>query len=376
VDFAFSPEQEMLRETARAFLAKDSPSATVRRVMETEHGYDPIFWKKIADQGWTALGIPDEYGGYGSFLDLVVVLEEMGRRVVPGPFLETMAFALPALLEAGTTSQKREFLPAIAAGTCRGALAFTEPSARWDALGVNLVAERTAQGWRLDGTKTFVSGAGAADYLVVAARTAGEGEEGITLFLVKGRPAGMSVKPLSTMDLTRRWYEVAFAGVNLPSDALMGQVDRGWAPLRRVLDAATVALCAEMIGGAAQVLELSVDYAKVRHQFGKPIGIYQAISHRLADMLVEVESARSLTYYAAWAIEADAADRSVAASIAKAYTSDAYRHVAGAGLQVHGGIGFTWEHDLQLYFKRAKVSEVSLGDATFHRELVAQALDL
>jgi alkylation response protein AidB-like acyl-CoA dehydrogenase len=376
VDFAFSEEQEMLRTAAREFLTKVSPSSVVRKLMETEDAYDPALWKRIAEQGWTGLGIPERYGGFGTFLDLIVVLEETGRVLLPGPFFETMGMAVPAVLEAGTEAQKKEVLTAIAAGEARATVAVTEPLGRWDADGVALAARRSGGGWKLDGKKLFVPGAGVADYIVIAARTRGSGEDGITLFLAKGRPNGLTIKPLATMDMTHKWYELEFDDVELTADSVMGEVDKGWPPLRRALDAATAALCAEMVGGAAHVLETSVDYAKTRHQFGKPIGIYQAVSHKLADMLLEVESARSVTYYAAWAVEADAPDRALAASIAKAYTSDAYRRAAGNGIQVHGGIGFTWEHDMHLYFKRAKASEVTLGDATYHRELVAQALDL
>jgi alkylation response protein AidB-like acyl-CoA dehydrogenase len=376
MDFAFSEEQEMLRSSARTLLAKASPSAVVRKLMETEDAYDADLWKKVAEQGWTALGIPEEYGGFGTFLDLVVVLEETGRVLLPGPFFETMGMAVPAILEAGTDAQKKEVLGAIAAGDARATLAFTEPSGRWDAEGVTLSAQKSGEGWTLNGTKLFVPGAGVADYTVVAARTRSSGEDGITLFLVKGRPAGMSVKPLSTLDMTHKWYEVKFENVQLGADALMGEADKGWTPLRRALDWATAGICAEMVGGAQKVLEDSVEYAKTRQQFGKPIGIYQAVSHKLADMLLEVESAKSVTYYAAWTVDADAPDRALACSIAKAYTSDAYRHATGSGIQVHGGIGFTWEHDMHLYFKRAKASEVTLGDPTFHRELVAEALDL
>ncbi|MDQ6773199.1 MAG: acyl-CoA dehydrogenase, partial [Candidatus Dormibacteraeota bacterium] len=212
--------------------------------------------------------------------------------------------------------------------------------------------------------------------LIVAARTRGGGEEGVTLFLIKGRPDGLKVSPMKTLDMTRRWYEVRFEGVQVAAQAVMGAPDQGWAPLKRALDWGAAALCAEMVGGAQHVLAQSVDYAKTRQQFGTPIGVYQAVSHKLADVLLETESAKSATYYAAWAVDADAPDRALATSMAKAYVSDAYRRAAGSGIQVHGGIGFTWEHDMHLYFKRAKASEVTLGDATYHRELVAQALDL
>ena len=376
MDFAFSEEQEMLRRSARDFLAKECSSKVVRKLMESSDTYDEGLWRKLAGLGWTALGIPEEYGGVGTFLDLVVVLEEAGRALMPGPFFATMGLAVPAIIEAGTEAQKKEALSAIAQGSARATLAFTEPSGRWDAGSVALTAKPSGGGWRLDGVKQFVPDAEAADYIVVAARTRGEGEDGISLFLVKGRPNGMTVNPLKTLDQTRRWSEVRFDGVKLEADSLMGTGDKAWPQLKRALEWATAALCAEMVGGTQKVLETSTEYAKTRHQFGKPIGIYQAVSHKLADMLVLSESGRSATYYAAWAVDADAPDRSLAASMAKAYVSDAYRKVAGDGIQVHGGIGFTWEHDMHLYFKRAKSSEVTLGDATYHRELVAQSLDL
>jgi len=376
MDFAFSEEQEMLRRSARDFLAKECSSKVVRKLMESSDTYDEGLWKKVAGLGWTALGIPEEYGGVGTFLDLVVVLEEAGRALMPGPFFATMGLAVPAIIEAGTEAQKQEALGAIAQGSARATLAFTEPSGRWDAGSVTLTAKPSGGGWQLDGVKQFVPDAQAADFIVVAARTRGEGEDGISLFLVKGRPKGMTITPLKTLDQTRRWNEVRFDGIKLDADSLMGAGDKAWPHLKRALEWATAALCAEMVGGTQKVLETSTEYAKTRHQFGKPIGIYQAVSHKLADMLVLSESGRSATYYAAWAVDADAPDRSLAASMAKAYVSDAYRKVAGDGIQVHGGIGFTWEHDMHLYFKRAKSSEVTLGDATYHRELVAQSLDL
>ena len=366
----------MLRRAAREFLAKECGPKVVRKLMESEDGYDAALWKKIADLGWTALGIPEQYGGVGTFLDLVVVLEEAGRALLPGPFFSTMGLAVPVILEAGTDGHKKGALAAIASGSARATLAFTEPSGRWDASSVALRAQPKGDGWLLDGVKLFVPDAAIADYLVVVARSRGEGEEGITLFLVEGRPKGLTVKPVETLDMTRRWSELHFDGVQLDADSVMGAPDRAWPRLKRGLEWATAALCAEMVGGVQKVLETSTEYAKTRHQFGKPIGIYQAVSHKLADMLVLSESGKSATYYAAWAIDADAPDRSLASSMAKAYVSDAYRKVAGDGIQVHGGIGFTWEHDMHLYFKRAKSSEVTLGDATYHRELVAQALDL
>jgi alkylation response protein AidB-like acyl-CoA dehydrogenase len=376
MDFAFSEEQEMLRSATREFLGRQCPPSYVRRVLEAEDAWDPEMWARLVDLGWTALGIPEEYGGVGSFLDLVVVLEEAGRALLPGPFFATMGLGVPAVLEAGTAAQRQHALSKIAAGEARATLALTEPSGRWDADGISIRATQSGGGWRLDGTKLFVPDAALATFTVVAARTGASGPDGVTLFLVEGRPPGMTVTALDTLDMTRRWYQVSFEGVELSGDAVMGAAGKGWEPLRRALEWGEAALCAEMVGGAQWVLDTSVDYAKTRHQFGRPIGVYQAVSHKLSDMLLETESARSATYYAAWAVDADAPDRSMAASIAKAYVSDAYRRAAGNGIQVHGGIGFTWEHDMHLYFKRAKASEVTLGDATYHRELVAQALDL
>jgi alkylation response protein AidB-like acyl-CoA dehydrogenase len=376
VDFAFSEEQEMLRRSAREFLAKECPPKVVRRLMDSPDAYDPALWKKLADLGWTALGIPEQYGGVGTFLDLVVVLEEAGRALLPGPYFATMGLAVPAIIEAGTEAQKKDVLGSIASGEARATLALTEPSGRWDATGIAMTAKPAGGGWQLDGVKQFVPDSDGADFIVVAARTRGEGEDGISLFLVKGRPQGMTVQQLKTLDMTRRWSELRFEGVQVGADALMGAPHTAWPRLKRALEWGTAALCAEMVGGTQKVLETSTEYAKTRQQFGKPIGIYQAVSHKLADMLVLAESGRSATYYAAWAVDADAPDRALATSMAKAYVSDAYRKVAGDGIQVHGGIGFTWEHDMHLYFKRAKASEVTLGDATFHRELVAQALDL
>ena len=255
MDFAFSEEQEMLRRSTRDFLAKECSSKVVRRLMESADPYDKALWQKVAGLGWTALGIPEEYGGVGTFLDLTVVLEEAGRALLPGPFFSTMGLAVPALIEAGTEAQKKEVLGAIADGSARATLALTEPSGKWDAGSVMLTAKPSGGAWQLDGVKLFVPDAEAADYMVVAARTRGEGEDGISLFLIKGRPHGMTVTPLKTLDMTRRWSEVRFDGMKLDADSLMGTAGRAWPQLKRALEWATAALCAEMIGGAQKVLE-------------------------------------------------------------------------------------------------------------------------
>ncbi len=379
MDFGFSPEQEMLRATARKFLENECTSGFVRARMEEPAGVTDEFWAKLAEQGWLGLVYPEEHGGSGlGFVDLTVLMEEMGRVVMPGPFLSTVLLGGLAIREAGSPAQKKEWLARIAAGRARTTLAWTEPSARWDAAGVTCAAREDRGGFVLNGTKLFVLDAHLADALVVVART-GEGktpEDGVSLLLVPKGTRGMEVKLLPTMDQTRKLCEVSFKDASVPADALMGLKGRAWPTLARVVERATVALCAEMCGGAQRVLDMTTDYAKIRVAFGKPIGTYQGVKHKAADMLVDVENAKSLTYYAAWAVDENAPEAALAASMAKAYVTDAYRKVAGAGIQLHGGIGFTWEHDLHLYFKRAKSSEFTFGDATYHRERVAQLINL
>jgi alkylation response protein AidB-like acyl-CoA dehydrogenase len=379
MNFGFNEEQELLRNTARKFFDNECASEIVRKLMDGPEGMTPDLWKKIAEQGWTGLIFPDEHGGMGlGFVDLVVLMEEMGRAVVPGPFFSTVLLGGLAIREAGTDAQKKAWLPKISSGEARATLAWMEPSAELGARGITLQATAKGGGFTLNGTKLFVQDAHTADVIVVAAR-AGSGqspEEGISLFLVpKGTP-GMSVTLLPTMDQTRKLCEVGLKDVALGAEALMGQAGSGWTPLARVIDRATVALCAEMCGGAQKVLEMTVEYAKIRQAFGRPIGSYQGVKHKAADMLVDVENSKSITYYAAWAMDEGVPEGPLAVSMAKAYVSDAYRRVAGAGIQLHGGIGFTWEHDLHLYFKRAKGSEFTFGDATWHRERVAQLVNL
>jgi len=373
MDFGFSEEQEMLRQSARQFLETECAMPYVRKMMEDDTGYSADQWKKMADLGWTGLILPEEHGGSGlNMVDLVVVLEEMGRVVMPGPFFATVILGGLAIDLGGSAAQKKKYLPGIAAGTLKATLAQVEESGRWDAEGIALPAKKDGAGFSLSGTKLFVHDAHNADVLIVPARTSGSSTDGITLFLVDAKDKGAKITVLKTMDQTRKLCEVSFNGVKVGKDAVLGEVDKGWALLDRLIDRAKVAMCAEMCGGAQKVLEMSVEYAKVREQFGKPIGSFQAIQHKCANMMVQVESAKSATYYAAWAVANDVPESHLAACMAKAYCSDAYRYVSGEGIQIHGGIGFTWEHDMHLYFKRAKGSEVTFGDATWNRELVAQ----
>ena len=376
MNFAFSEEQEELRRTVRQFLEAKSPSPEVRRLMETAEGYDPAVWKQMGQElGLQGLHIPEEYGGQGfTFVELGIVLEEMGRVLLCAPYYSTVVLAANAIINVGTDAQKQALLPSIAAGESIAALAFTEPSGKWDASGITMEATASGDGYTLNGTKMFVIDGHTADQIVVVARLAGtSGEEGISFFTVSGDADGLTRTALSTMDMTRKQAKLEFSNVQAQA---LGEPGKGWAALSKTLDQAAVGLANEMVGGAQLVLDMSVEYAKVRVQFGRPIGSFQAIKHKCADMLLEVESSKSAAYYAAWAAAEDNDELPVVASLAKAYCSDAYFHCAAENIQIHGGIGFTWEHDAHLYFKRAKSSEILLGDATYHRELLAQRIGM
>jgi alkylation response protein AidB-like acyl-CoA dehydrogenase len=376
VNFAFSEEQDQLREAVRKFLEAKSPESEVRRLMETTEGYDPAVWSQMANElGLQSLHIPEAYGGQGfTFVELGIVLEEQGRALLCAPYFSTVVLAANAILNAGTDDEKSALLPGIASGETIATLAFTEPNGKWDADGITMEAREDGEGYVLSGAKMFVLDGHTADLVVVVARTAGtSGEDGIAFFTVAGDAPGLTRTALATMDQTRKQARLEFADVKA---AKLGTPGTGWAALSTTLDQAAVALSNEMVGGAQFVLEESVQYAKDRVQFGRPIGSFQAIKHKCADMLLEVESAKSAAYYAAWSAAEDNDELPVVASLAKAYCSDAYFHAAAENIQIHGGIGFTWEHDAHLYFKRAKSSEILLGDATYHRELLAQRIGI
>ncbi len=367
MNFAFSEEQEELRRSVRRFLEDKSPSTEVRRLMETTEGFDPAVWSQMAEQlGLQGLAVPEEYGGSGfTYVELVVVLEEMGRALLCAPYFATVALAANALLTSGDDSAKKELLAGIASGETMATLAITEDNGRWDLDGIQLEAKNGA----LNGHKMFVIDGHTANLIIVAARS----DKGVSLYAVEGDAAGLTRTPLQTMDQTRKQARLEFA--NTPA-RLIGEEGGAEAGLTKTLDLAAVALAAEQVGGAQMCLDMAVEYAKVRVQFGRPIGSFQAIKHKCADMLLEVESAKSAAYYAGWAAAEDNDELPVVASLAKAYCSDAYFHAAAENIQIHGGIGFTWEHDAHLYFKRAKSSELLLGDPTYHRELLAQRIGI
>lgn len=375
MDFGLNTDQEELQKYARDFLDNECPPTFVRKMMEHESAYDEAFYKHMAQLGWMGIAVGEAYGGQGmTYVDLAVLVEEMGRALVPGPFFASVCLAAPVIEAAGSEEQKQTLLTKIASGEGNATVAYTEASGRVDAAGIQMTARADGDGYVLAGTKLFVPDAHLADTIVVAARTSDGDDptEGVTLFAVDRGTSGVDIEQLKTMDMTRRWCEVRFDGVQVGADAVLGEPDRGWAPLEKGLQRATALLCAECVGGSHKVLDMSVAYAKERVQFGRPIGSFQAVKHKCADMLVDVEMARSAMYYAAWAASSDDSELPLASSVAKAYCGDAYVRVAGNGIQVHGGIGFTWEHDMHLYFKRAKANEMLLGDPTYHRELVAR----
>lgn len=375
MDVQLSEEQESLRIAARDFLVGECPIAWVREQMEDPKDLGGALWKKMAELGWLGLMVPEEHSGAElDLLSLSIVCEEMGRVLLPEPYLSTVAVGANAILLAGSDDQKRKLLPEIVEGRLKIALAQLEASLDWAADGIELDAKLQGETWTLTGTKHFSSDARHADRLLVPARTSGSGESGITLFLLETESPEISIVPLRYTDQTRGVCEVCLNDLQVGPEQILGEVDEGWPLLRRSLDIAKVALCAEMLGGAERVLELSVAYAKQREQFGKPIGSFQAIQHKCANQFIQVEGMRSAVYYAAWAVGHDEPDAHLSACLAKSFCGDAYVSVAGEGIQIHGGLGFTWEQDLHLFYKRAKASQLLFGDGRFNRELAARAL--
>jgi alkylation response protein AidB-like acyl-CoA dehydrogenase len=377
MDLSLTEEQELLQNSARDFLRQECPATHVRAMEEDDTGYSPALWQQIAELGWAGLMFPEQYGGSGySFIELCVLMEEFGRALLPSPFHSSvLTFGLPMLF-GGSDAQKQRYLPAIASGKLLGTLALTEPSASFEPSGVGVRAESRHGKFVINGTKLFVLNAYTADELLVAVRTRDSGgpENGISLLLVPGKATGVEITPLHTIASDRQ-CEVEFRNVEVGTDALVGKLNEGWPVIKKTIDHATVAKCAEMVGIAQVAFDMAVDYAKNRVQFGRPIGSFQAIKHKCSDMVIDVDGSRFITYRAAWCL-AEGLDAAREISMAKAWTSDACRRVCAQAHQIHGGIGFTKEYDLQLYFRRAKQGEVFYGDADLHREVVAQEIGL
>ena len=366
MSFVFSDELEELRRTVRAFLEQKSPEAEVRRLMETEQGYDEAVWKQMAEQlGLQGLAIPEEHGGSGfSFVELAVVLEEMGRVLLCAPFFSSVVLAANTLLLSGDDGAMKEWLPGIAGGETIATLALAEDGGRWDEAGIAATAVPSGDGWSLTGTKSFVLDGAVADLLLVAARTGA----GVSLFAVRGDASGLTRTPLATLDMTRKQAHVELVGT--PA-TLVGTDGAGWAVLDRVLDLVAVGLAAEQVGGAQFVLDAAVAYAKERVQYGRAIGSFQAIKHKCANMLLAVETAKSAAYHAAGCAAEATDELAEAAALAKTYCSETYLQVAADNIQVHGGMGYTWEHPAHLYYRRAKSTELLFGDPGFWRARLA-----
>jgi alkylation response protein AidB-like acyl-CoA dehydrogenase len=373
MDFGLNEDQELLQRSAAEFLASECPPSFVREVARDTEGFPRGLYAHMAELGWLGLIVPEAFGGAGlTLLDLAVLMEQLGRAVVPGPFFSSAVLTTLAILNGGTAAQRRAWLPRLASGESLGALAWLEASERLDAAGVAARARKVGTGYRLSGQKMFATDAHVADILVAAFRTSGRADEGITLFLVPRDTPGVTLTPLPSIDPTRRASEVRFADVEVAADAVLGSVGRGWKTLARVFDGAAVTLAADSLGGAERALEMAVEYAKVREQFGRPIGSFQAVKHMAAEMVSEIEPARSLTWYAAYAHDALPRDAARAAAMAKACLSDVYARTTNRAVQIHGGIGFTWEHDLHFWFTRAQWNAAAFGDAAYHRERIAQ----
>jgi 3-oxocholest-4-en-26-oyl-CoA dehydrogenase beta subunit len=377
MEFSFTEEQKLIKNAARDFLEKECPSDLVREMEEDHRGYSLDLWRKMAELGWLGLIFPAKYGGSeGNLLDLVVLLEEMGRYLAPVPFLPTVILGGLSILSAGTEKQKQEFLPILIKGELILTMALTELDLNYDASGINLQVTREMDFFVINGTKLFVPYAHVADCLICATRTKNNvrKEEGITLFLVEGKNQGLTYTILRTMSCDKL-YEVIFNRVKVPGEKMIGKFDKGWEIIKKVWEQTVIAQCAFMVGGAERVLEMTVDYAKKRVQFGRPIGSFQAIQHKCANMKVDLDGAKFITYEAAWKMS-QGFSCSLEVSAAKAWVNQAYQRICANGHQIYGGIGVMKDQDIQLYSRRAKSAEFLFGDTNFHREIVAQQLGL
>ncbi len=377
MDFGLNEGQQMLKTSAREFLERECSNLYVRDMEKSSKGYSEEMWNKLVELGWLGLVIPEKQGGLElNFLELALILEEMGRVNFPGPYFSTVVLGGMTILEAGNAQQKDEYLPLIAEGKAIFSMALTEPTASWAPSGIEATAKQKDDQYILSGTKLFVSNGDTADYFIVAARTSDykDPQKGITLFIVPSNSKGISETSLKTVASDHQ-SELVFENVILPTSTILGEKDAGWPIIQKILEYAAVGKCAEMIGGAEKVLDMTIDYVKQRKQFGNPIGSFQAIQHHCANMATDVETSKYITYQAAWKI-GTGSEASVEASTAKAWVNEAYKRVCALAHQCHGAIGFTKEHDLQLYTRRAKAAELAFGNADFHLEIVAQSMDM
>ena len=369
MNFGFSEEQELLRQEVRKLLDAQAPMETVRAIAETPEGFSRDLWKQMGELGWLGLTIPESYGGAGlGMVDLVVVLEETGRSLLPSPLVAT-TLAAAAIRDFGSEAQRARWLPRLADGSAIGTIAVQEAGDRLDPAGVRLAGRRDGDGWRLTGEKIEVLDGGVADLFVVAFRT-GAGDDEIALGVVERGAPGLAPRPTPSIDRTRRVARVRFEDVAVAADAVLPAP--GAPAFARLLDRAAAVVTAETIGAAEAALRLTVDYARERVQFGSPIGRFQGVKHPLAEMHVDVESFKSLLYYAAWCLDQNDPETPRFVSMAKAYAGEAFARIGIDGVQLHGGVGFTWEYDIQMYLKRSKWARAAFGDPDHHYDRVAR----
>ncbi len=380
MQFAPSEEQLAVRDAARSFLAAYAGAGGPRAALALPGGYDPQLWQQMAGElGWAGLAIPERCGGAGlGWVELCILQEEQGRQLVASPYFSTVALAASLVRAAGSEAQCRELLGRIAAGQVQIACALTGAAGHAGADGVTVELRAAGEGrFVLEGTSDFVIHAASADLLLVLARAPGTaGADGLSVAVVEASAPGITIEPHAMLDLTRPMSRVHLAGVAVAREALLGAEGAAAAAIATGLQRAQIALAAEALGGAERVLEMTLEYVKQREQFGRPVGSFQAIKHRLADMMVQVEAARSASWYAACVADEREAELAEAAAIAKSYCCDAFYDCAASAIQLHGGIGFTWEHDVHLYFKRARATATLLGSPAWQREQLARVLGM
>jgi alkylation response protein AidB-like acyl-CoA dehydrogenase len=371
MDLDFTKEQEMLRKSVAEFLAKECPFDRVREIEESEEGFDPKTWKKMAKLGWMELYFPEEYGGLGDpFLDVTIIMEEMGKKSFPSPFFSTVLLCGLTLLEGGSEQQKKALLPEIAAGRLVAALAQYEAEASYLEAGIQMPARREGDQYVLNGRKLFVLDANVADKLITAART----EEGVTLFLVDARAEGIHIRKMKTIGKDNNCV-VTFDNVSVPAENRIGEPGSGWQILERMAGRATVAKCAEMLGGCGESIKMTAAYAKQRVQYGTPIGGFQAIQHYMADMRMAYDLSLYYLHKVAWMID-QGMDADLEVSTLKANVNEQYKFITDRAVQIHGGVGTTREFNIGLFYRRAKAFETVMGCTDHHCEKIAQALEL
>jgi alkylation response protein AidB-like acyl-CoA dehydrogenase len=375
MDLRFTEQQEILKKSARDFLTKECPKSKVRELEQDPKGYDPELWKKMAELGWLGFNIPEDYEGMGySFEDLTIHIEEVGKNILPGPYLSTVVNTF-AIVAEGTEEQKKELLPKISYGDCILTLAWLEENGLFDPSGITLTAAKKGNDYVLNGTKMFVDSAHVADKILVVARTKdGKGEDGITMFIVDAKSAGITTEVIPTIALDKL-CQVVFKNVTVPANNVLGKVDKGWDILKMLVRKGSILKSAESLGGLQAVVDMTVAYSKERVQYDRPIGAFQALQHKMADMWISLSTCRYLLYEAAW-MESENIPNEKEASMAKAYINEAYKLVTALGVKLHGGIGTSADHDVPLYYRRAKAADTVYGNTDFHRERVAQAIGM